>query len=370
MPPRVPPYRYSFDERDAESIAGEIETLLRSGAHLTMGDHGAALEREFSALSGRRHAVAVTSGTAALESILLAVGVAGGRVIVPTNTFGATLVPVLRAGATPVLADAADDLAIDVDDVEAKLAPDVRAVITVHIGGEISASTDRLAALCRDASVPLVEDAAHALGSSLGDRTAGSWGAAAAFSLFSTKVITSGEGGLVVTDDEAIRDAVVLLRDHAKDADGSMSVMGYNWRFSELQAIVARAQLHRLEEIVRDRNAVSRHYDERLAEVDGLRRPPRAPETKPNGYKHVLFLDRQEPQEVEAALADEHGVIAAGAVYRTPCHRQPAFARFAPGPLPNADRIAATHICLPVYTGMEPAELDRVCDAVRSAVGA
>jgi perosamine synthetase len=184
--------------------------------------------------AGTRHAVSVASGTAALEIALRAVGVAGGEVVVPTNTYGATVVAVLRAGAVPVFADTAEDMSVSVEDVAAKLGPRVRVVVTVHIGGLVSPHTVELARLCEERGVPLAEDAAHAAGASYQGRSAGSFGAAAAFSLFSTKVMTSGEGGLPVTNDEQIRDTARLLRDHAKNADGTMSTTGYNWRLTEM----------------------------------------------------------------------------------------------------------------------------------------
>jgi len=364
----IPPYRYQFDDRDIEWIGQEVEMLFRSGAHLTLGDHGQLLEEEIRDRSGRGFAAALASGTAALEAILRGVDVAGGEVIVPTNTFGATPVAVMRAGGTPVLADAGDDLSISVEDVARKLGPDVRAVVAVHIGGIISPSIRDLAALCRSAGVALVEDAAHALGATLDGHGPGAWGVGAAFSLFSTKVITSGEGGLLVTDDERIHRSAVLLRDHAKEDDGTMRVTGYNWRLSELQAIVARAQLRRLDEIVLARNQVSEAYDARLHGVPGLRRPPLPPEARPNGYKHVLFLEHAKPARVERDLSRE-GIPLAGAVYRTPCHRQEAFADFAPGPLPNADRLADSHICLPLYAGMTAAEVEKVAAAAVASVG-
>src|SRR5262249_40384897 len=157
---------------------------------------------EFAAYTGSPHVVSVASGTAALEIALRSLEVSGGEVIVPTNTFGATVVAVLRAGAVPVFADTADDMSIRVADVAAKFSARTRAVVTVHIGGLISPDTPVLAQLCADRGIPMVEDAAHAAGASYCGRQAGSFGIAAAFSLFSTKVMTSGEGGLLVTANE------------------------------------------------------------------------------------------------------------------------------------------------------------------------
>lgn len=365
---RIPPFRYSISEADIAFVTREIDALLRGGAHLTMGAHGRALEQQFARVCGVRHAISVASGTAALEIILRAIGVAGGQVIVPTNTFGASVVAILRAGATPVFADSSEDLALSVDDVRRRLAPAVRAVMTVHIGGAISPSTSELAELCRTAGVPLVEDAAHAIGATYAGRAPGRWGVAAAFSLFSTKVATSGEGGLISTDEDSIRDFAMLLRDHAKEPDGTMTRTGYNWRMSELQAILARAQVARLEEIIDGRNRVAAIYDERLRGLDGVRVLPPPPGARHNRYKYVIFLERHDPEEVKRILRDEHEIVLGGTVYRVPCHRQAAFARFATGPYPVAERLARSHICPPIYADMPDHEARYVSESLRAVL--
>lgn len=361
---RIPPYRYSIGEHDIAFVTREVEALLREEAHLTMGAHGEALEEAFAAACGVRHAVSLASGTAALEIILRALDVAGGEVIVPTNTFGASVVAIMRAGAKPVFADACEDLSVSIADVERRLNPAVRAVMTVHIGGAVSAHTGALVDLCESREVPLVEDAAHAIGASHDGRAPGRWGIAAGFSLFSTKVVTSGEGGLIATDDDRVRATGMLLRDHAKEPDGTMTTTGYNWRMSELQAILARAQIARLDEIVDARNRVAAIYDERLADVDGMRVLKAADAARHNRYKYVIFLERHDPDKIGSELRERYGISVAGSVYRTPCHLQPAFAPFAEGPYPVAEQLAATHVCLPIYAGMADADAAYVADAL------
>lgn len=361
---RVPPFSYSFHEADIRSITDQIGRLLHERRHLTMGEHGASLEDDFAAYTGNRYAVSVASGTAALEIALRALDVAGGEVVVPTNTFGATVVAVLRAGAVPVFADAADDMAVSVMDVAAKLNARTRAVVTVHIGGLISSDTPALAQLCADRDVPLIEDSAHAAGASYQGRQAGSFGVAAAFSLFSTKIMTSGEGGLLVTSDQRIRDTAMLLRDHAKEPDGTMSTTGYNWRLTEMQAIVARVQLRRLEEMIKGRSAVATLYDERLAGSPGLRllAPPEG--AVHNRYKYIIELTQHDPRRVQEDLRERFGIILGGYVYQTPCHLQEAFRSYARGLFPGAERLCPRHVCLPIYPDMPPEDAAYVADAL------
>jgi perosamine synthetase len=289
-------------------------------------------------------------------------------VIVPTNTFGATAVAVLRAGATPVLADTAPDLTVCEQDVLSKVSPSTRAVVTVHIGGLISPRTTVLAEACASAGIPVIEDAAHAAGSSLAGRKAGSFGLAAAYSFFSTKVMTSGEGGILVTNDDSVADTARLLRDHAKNPDGTMTVTGYNWRLTEIQAILARAQLRRLDAMIASRNAVAAAYDGALNNLDGVHTLPPPAGSVHNRYKYVVLLDQHDPQVVEQLLRARYGISAGGYVYRAPCHRQPAFAKFARGTYPGADRVCPSHICPPVYPDMPTADAAYIADALRQVL--
>lgn len=361
---RIPPFSYSFHEADIRAITDEIGRMLREKRHLTMGEHGAALEDEFAAYTGNRYAISVASGTAALEIALRALDVAGGEVVVPTNTFGATVVAVLRAGAVPVFADAAADMSVNTMDVAAKMHARTRAVITVHIGGLISPDTQALAQLCTDRGIPLIEDAAHAAGASYQGRQAGSFGVAAAYSLFSTKVMTSGEGGLLVTSDQRIRDTAMRLRDHAKELDGTMSTTGYNWRLTEMQAIVGRVQLRRLDEMIKGRSAVAALYDERLASSPGLRllTPPEG--AVHNRYKYIIELTQHDPRRIQEDLRERFGVTLSGYVYRTPCHLQRAFRSYVRGSFPGAERLCPRHICLPIYPDMPPEDAAYVADAL------
>lgn len=368
MKQHIPPFHYSFDAADIDRITAEIRELLRTGALLTMGDQGRMLEARFRHYTGARHVVSVASGTAALEIILRGLHVDGGEVIVPTNTFGATVVAALRAGAVPVFADAAEDLSVSVADVARKLTPRTRAVITVHIGGLISPHTLKLKELCEAHEIPLVEDAAHALGATLDGTMAGGFGVGAAFSLFSTKVLTSGEGGLIATNNDAIHDAALLLRDHAKRPDGSMATTGYNWRLTEVQAIIANTQLRRLDERIARRNQIARTYDELLADAVGatLLRPP--PNVRHNRYKYVVFLEGRSPAALGHSLLDQFGIVLGGSVYRVPCHRQAAFKRFVHGSFPTADRLCASHVCPPLYPALTAEQAAYVAGALKTVL--
>jgi perosamine synthetase len=364
---RVPPTRICIPEEDRRAILRDIEEVLRTGA-LTLGAHGTAFEAAFAGLLGRRYAVAVNSGTSALEIALRILGAEGREVIVPTNTFFATAAAVVHAGGRPRFSDVEPEtLTAGIDAVRQALTPATAGVIVVHIGGAVNPETPKIAALCREHGLFLVEDAAHAHGSSLDGRMAGSFGDVAAFSFYPTKVITSGEGGMLVTDDEAIHRQAAQYRDQGKASFlTNLHVrMGYNWRLSELHAVVGRTQLGRLAEFVEDRRRVARVYGRELAAVPGIR-PLTAPgDTGSNFYKYPALLDPGlDRAGLKTVLRERFGVALGGEVYDTPCHRQPVFAPWANGPLPSADDVCSRHVCLPIYPGMPDADVGHVVGAL------
>src|SRR5207249_2099372 len=229
---KVPPAAVYFPDEDRQWILSRIDDCLSSGA-LTLGANGKELERSFASLCGVRHAIAVNSGTSALEIILRAVGVEGRDVVVPSNTFFATGAAVIHAGGRIRFADCErESFALHPESLRSVLSPRTVAVILVHVGGVITPRIAEIQAICAHAGVPLIEDAAHAHGSTLDGKPAGSFGLAAAFSFYPTKVITSGEGGAIVTDDERLNQEALIHRDQGKEGFTSNYHvrMGYNWR--------------------------------------------------------------------------------------------------------------------------------------------
>src|SRR5260221_7244051 len=244
---RVPPARVFFPAEDRAEILARIDQALTTG-QLTLGPIGRELEVAFAKRPSTQHAVAVSSGTSALEIILRALDVGGREVIVPANTFFATAAAAVHAGARVVFVDCdPETMAFDLADVEAHLTPDTAAVVAVHIGGLISPAVPALAQLCHDRGVHLVEDAAHAHGCALGGRSAGTFGIAGAFSFYPTKVVAGGEGGIIVTDDDTIAEAARTYRDqgNATFLTNFHTRLGANWRLTEPHAAIVRSHLAR-----------------------------------------------------------------------------------------------------------------------------
>ena len=369
-PAKGAPQRYDFPEADIETAVAQIRELLRSHAFLTLGPHGEAFELAFAAYSGVKHAVAVNSGTAALEIILRAVDVLDAEVIVPTNTFAASAFAVVHAGGRVVFADCDDDLCADADDVERKITPATKAIVTVHIGGLISPSVQRLRDLCDRNGLVLIEDAAHAHGSDLNGLRAGNFGVAAAYSFFSTKVMTTGEGGMVVTNDDRMANTARLLRDQAKaSGQNRHEFIGYNWRMPEFQAILGSLQLARLDEFIKSRKRVAAIYDELFgAASDRLAPVTPPPGTGPNYYKYILMVDSPErAARIGTTIKARHGVSLGGAVYDLPCHEQPVFSHLNTPRLPRAESLCRRHICPPIYPSLTDDEAIHVARAILEA---
>ncbi|HXG41799.1 MAG TPA: DegT/DnrJ/EryC1/StrS family aminotransferase [Dehalococcoidia bacterium] len=368
---RVPAAAVYFPERDRRWILERIDEVLEGG-RLTLGPYTRALEEEFARLCGVRYAVATASGTAALEMALRAVGVEGQEVVVPANTFFATAAAVLHAGGVPRFVDCeAASFALDPDALEGAIGPRTAAVIVVHIGGIVSPHIGRIAEICRRAGVPLLEDAAHAHGSSYLGQPAGSFGLAAAFSFYPTKVVTSGEGGMLVTNDEGVYREALIYRDQGKERfDSNRHVrLGYNWRMSEVHAVIGLAQVRRLDEFVQHRRRIAALYDRELEGLAPWVVPLGEPEgVRGNYYKYICWLHGLPRDLLKARLRAGYGVALSGEVYELPCHRQPCFAPWDPGVLPVAERICACHICLPISARMTEEDALYVVASLRRAV--
>jgi dTDP-4-amino-4,6-dideoxygalactose transaminase len=224
-----------------------------------------------------------------------------------------------------------------------------------------------LRALCDRRGVVLVEDAAHAHGAGFDGRHAGSFGLAGTFSFYPTKVVTSGEGGMIVTADERLRDDAVVYRDQGKAGflGGEHIRLGYAWRMSELHAAVGLTQWDRLDEFLVNRRRAAAVYDAELAGVPGLTllRPPVGCE--PNYYKYVALLDTGiDRDDLKRELRERHAVSLSGEVYARPLHREPVFAHLAHGPLPVAEDVCARQICLPVHSDMTAEEAQYVATSL------
>ncbi len=245
--------------------------------------------------------------------------------------------------------------------------------MVVHIGGLIPPQVDELRALCDERGVALVEDAAHAHGSTFDGRFAGSFGAAAAFSFYPTKVVTSGEGGMVLTSSEDLAQAARIYRDQGKGAFTANHHVrpGSAWRMSELHAATGLVHLRRMEEFIARRRAVAASLRQGTGQPGRASAAGRAAGMQEQRLQvHRAPATRSRPGMAQVGAGAAFPVSLSGEVYDLPLHRQPVLAEYAGPPLPVAEELAARHICLPVHSDMTDGEVDEVLTAVAAVHGA
>jgi perosamine synthetase len=361
-----------FTDQDTEEIADEIKEILKLGS-LTLGPKTRQFESEFSHYVGTRFAIGVNSGTSALEIVYRFLDIRNKEVITPTNTHIATSNAVLFAGGKPVLADTdPSNLCVDVDDVRSKVTKKTAAVVVVHIAGLIHPRILELQKLCDEENLFLIEDAAHAQGATAYGKKAGSFGNAGTFSFYPAKVMTTGEGGIIVTNDEKLAEIAKILRNHGTDPSTSLQVtLGYNWRMQEISAIIGLHQLRLLERILEERNTIARIYRSRLSNIEGVK-PIEVPENFRNSYyKFPVILGRDvDSNRVKKIMTEEFG-IEIGNIYYPPCHLQPVYKKllgYREGILPASEDILPRTITIPIYVGLTEDVIDYIVSSLEKAV--
>ena len=368
---KIPGARIVFSEEDKEWVMTQIKKVLDSG-QLTLGSYGSEFEQAFAALHRAPYAVATNSGTSSLEIILRALGVEGKEVIVPTNTFFATAAAVIHAGAKPRFADINEEtFALSPESILENLTCETAGVIVVHIGGMITPEIELIQQLCRAKGLFLIEDAAHAHGSSWKGQRAGTFGVAGSFSFYPTKIMTSGEGGMIVTHSEQIKNEAAIYRDQGKEKFSSNFHirLGYNWRMSELHAIVGLAQLRRLGDFIEARTRIARVYDKGLPGITGVKPVLEAPGGRGCYYKYLAVLENGiERTRLKQLLREKHQVGLSGEVYEVPLHQQPVFTRYGTGRFPVSEKLCAQHICLPIYSNMTEREAEYVLESLSETI--
>ncbi|HEX7830408.1 MAG TPA: DegT/DnrJ/EryC1/StrS family aminotransferase [Thermoanaerobaculia bacterium] len=332
---------------------------LESGNISSIGAYVGRFEREFADYCGVRHAVACSNGTAALHLALLAFDVKpGDEIIVPTVTFVATANAVTYCGATPVFVDSEPSTwCLDPADVEAKITPRTRGIIAVHLYGH-PANMDALNAIATKHGLFVIEDAAEAHGASWNNRKAGSLADIATFSFYGNKTLTTGEGGMVVTNDDALIERVRLYRGQGMDPQRRywFPVVGYNYRMTSLVAAVGVAQLERIDWLLARRIEVAQWYRETLA--DGFAwqvEDPRA--THSYWMFSVLLPEGVSAEDTIAAMANDG--IETRPIF-PPMHTLPPYFE-RDGHYPVAESLARRGISLPTWAGLSREDVERVC---------
>ena len=353
------------EEREA------VDRVLRSGM-IAQGPEVAAFEREFADhfVSGRE-TVAVNSGTSGQHLGLLAAGVGpGDEVIVPSFTFAATGNSVALSGATPVFVDIEPTyFTLDPAAVRAAITPRTKGIMPVHLYGH-PFLVDEIEAIASEHGLAIFEDAAQAHGASWKGRPVGAIGDFAMFSLYPTKNMTAGEGGMVTCATDEIARNVRLLRNQGMETQYENEVVGFNARMTDIHAAIGRVQLTKVDAWTAKRQENAAFLDSTLGGIAGLTVPVVHQDAVHVYHQYTIRVDAAEREGIRSALKDEHGV-GSGVYYPIPNHRLPSLARFAEGVhLPETERAATEVLSLPVHPSLSSGDLDRIAAAVHKVAGA
>ncbi len=368
MSDRIPVAAPVLDGRETEYVMECLTTGWISSLGRFIGDFEAA----FAAYCGVRHAVACNNGTTALHLALVALGVQpGDEVIVPTLTYIASANTVSYCGATPVFVDS-DPVTFNMDpaQLEAKITPRTKGIMPVHLYGQ-SADMDPIRSLAARHGLFVLEDAAEAIGATYRGRRAGALGDCAAFSFFGNKIITTGEGGMVTTNDDALAARLRLYRNQGMDPARRywFPVIGFNYRMTNIAAAIGLAQLERIDAHLAARRRIAAGYDRRLAPLQGRLETPRTAAWAQHVFwMYTVLIGPDHPggrDAVAAALAD------AGVETRPvfpPLHTLPPYRALDRGPYPQATALAARGLNLPTHAKLTEADLDRVTAVLADAL--
>jgi len=346
-------------------IAAVLEVL--NSPSLSLGPKLSAFERAMAAYCGGSKAVAVNSGTSGLHLCLAASGIRPGDEVITTPfSFVASANCVLYQGATPVFVDI-DPLTLNIDPnrVEARITASTRALVPVDVFGQ-PASIEDLMAISERHGVRLIRDACEAIGAERNGRRIGSQGQATVFAFYPNKQMTTGEGGVIVTNDVAYSRVVRSMSNQGRDDNGTWMNhvrLGYNYRLDEMSAALGLSQLRRLDTIIARRARIASWYNERLSELDGVEVPFVSPETtRMSWFVYVVRLDERINRDQLMADLHEEGIPSRP--YFVPIHLQPLYRHrfgYKPGDFPVTERIARRTLALPFFTDMTEEQVDYVC---------
>ncbi|MBN2295736.1 MAG: DegT/DnrJ/EryC1/StrS family aminotransferase [Pirellulales bacterium] len=345
---------------------------------LSLGPRIGAFEEAVAARAGRKYGMAVNSGTSGLHLCVRALDIGEGDEVITTPfSFIATTNCVLFERATPVFVDIdPDSYNLDPAAIEAAITPRTKAILPVEVFGN-TAHFDAYEQIARQHGLHLIEDCCEALGGVLGDRPAGSFGDCGVFAFYPNKQITTGEGGLIVTDSEDIRDLCVSMRNQGRGTDAWLehARLGYNYRMSDINAAVGEVQMRRLDEILAGRRRAAAMYDDALQPLvdDGLLHlPPMTQREAASWFVYVIRLADRFTQADREAVMDHLKKEQIGCnCYFTPIHTQPYIMETLntkPGDFPVTERIAARTIALPFFVALQQEQVTSVTEALQIAL--
>ncbi len=343
-----------------------VDRAIRTGWISYLGEYVQEFERGFADFCGVKYGCAVSSGTAALHLALLALGIGpGDEVIVPALTFVATANVVTFTGARPVMVDVrADDFNINPEEIAKAITNQTRAIIAVHLYGN-PCNMDQIMRIARSHNLQVIEDCAEAHGAEYRGRLVGSFGKVGCFSFFGNKIMTTGEGGMVVTDNAALRDKINMLKDHgSRGKRYHHPVIGYNYRLTNIQCAMGVAQLRKINCLLEERREISDLYDYYLQGVKGVTVPREMDRCKRVCWLYSVLVEKEfgmSRDQLAARLAAE-GIDSRP--FFVPMHKLTPYRsrkRF-----PVAESLSRIGISLPTFNSLDEKSIRRICRTIRT----
>jgi dTDP-4-amino-4,6-dideoxygalactose transaminase len=356
--PYADPY---ITEEDVRAVAEAVRNK-----RLSQGEYVEKLEQDFAYHLKRKYALATSNGTAALHLAVLAIGLqSGDEVIVPSFTFAATANCVLYVGAKPIFVDIdPDTYNIDPEKIEKSISPNTKAIIVVHYGGQI-ANMDPILEIAEKYDLHVVEDATEAHGATYKNHKAGTIGEIGCFSFYPNKNMTTGEGGMLVTDDEKIAERVRLLRNHGQHSRFHHIIIGYNYKMTDIQAALGIVQLKRLNWVLQKKKEAAKYYEELLLDAKGIQLPYVMPNaTHTYMFYTVKFLGDGVRNSIMQFLAKRgiETVIAFPPVHLQPFYR--SLFGYNEGFLPVTEDCAKRVLSLPIYPHIKREDQEFIVDSI------
>ncbi len=369
---QIPKYKLPYSDEDIKYVQENISDVLKLGYLTDGGEYVKEFEEHWSDIVGVDYSIAVNSCTTALELILKCIEVENHSVIVPTYTFFATPLSVHNSGGTVIYSDVSrDTMSIGLEDIKRNLQEDTKAVMIVHVGGIVSDELEKIRYFCDDRGIYLIEDAACAAGGYFNGKHVGSFGHASAFSFHHSKVLTTGEGGMITTDsvsfDKKIREmrAIGLNREIN---NWEVFQIGNNYKMHEITAVLGNLHCKKANDIFAERQRVADFYDKNINFNSRLKKLAIPSETKSANYKYVTIAQsRQFKNHFINEMKDSYDIHLPPTTYEYLCHEQKINSKIScifDKSFNNARYLMEHNICLPMYCGLQKEELHYIADCV------
>lgn len=370
----IPIFRLEFEDEFIEKFKEGCEDIFKSGRPIGENKYVSEFEKKFAKLVGAKYGVATANGTVALELSLKALGVEGKKVIIPNNTFFATSVAVANAGGEIDLVDIeSENFSIDpkvLKKIIKKNKEDkkiIGAVVVVHVGGIISKNINEIKEICNKNNIPLVEDAAQAHCSRFENLKAGTIGELGCFSFFPTKVMTTGEGGMITTNNKKLYDVLRSLKNFGRDNDNIDTCIlpgGNNYKISEFTGLLGVLECGRVKERIKIRNKYTDIYVKRLK---GSNYIP-VLQLKGLSSQYKMILKTEIDRDWLKKYCKVQNIALTGEVWKIPINKQPLYRKqFEKMSFPVTDYVSRNHICPPLYPELTESEVNYICDTLLRA---